>query len=79
MSEMIERWIRTVVPTAVGAAIAALGVTDNVDVTAANAAAVAAVIGAYYTIVMILEQRWPIVGALLGRRKTDAVEDTPVL
>ena len=71
MSDYLASLIRTGVPAAVGAALAWLA-TAGLDVapddrTAIAAGATAALTAVYYGTVRALEQRWPIVGVLLGR------------
>lgn len=74
MSAGIIAWIRTIVPVVVGAAIAwlvTLGI--SLDKTTENALVVGItglVIAGYYTLVHLLEKKFPQVGVLLGVAKT---------
>ena len=64
--------VRTVVPAAVGTLLAWLG-SKGLDLTqygnAVNAWLVPVVIGLYYTLARLLEQKWPVFGLLLGAKK----------
>lgn len=74
MNTTITSLIRTYVPVAVGAVVAwllALGVNLDDQTTAGLTAALTGVITAvYYTLVRLLETRYPWVGALLGVPKS---------
>jgi len=65
--------IRTYVPLAVGLAISWLvahGVHIDTQAKFAVSGAMTTVIsGAYYTVVRVLEERWPAIGVLLGARR----------
>lgn len=74
MSDALVRWIRTVVPIVIGTAITWLAghlgatVDDDTKLTVASAAT-AIVIAAYYSLVALLEAKWPAAGWLLGHPK----------
>lgn len=70
MHDLIQSWIRTAVPAAVGALIAWLA-ASGFEVPAEHVEAVvasltAAITAIYHGIVVMLQRRWPIVGVLLG-------------
>jgi len=67
LSDWIAAWIRTQVAVWVPVVVnwlASLGVEAPVE--PATAVVVAALISGYYTVVRLLEARWPWVGTLLG-------------
>lgn len=70
MSDAIVSLIRTYVPVAVGALIAwflTLGLELDPETEAGLVTGFTGlIIAVYYTLVRLLEQRWPWVGALLG-------------
>ena len=73
MSDTITSLIRTYVPIVVGSLISWL-VTKNIAVDEATATALVTaftglMIGIYYTVVRVLEKRFPWLGVLLGSRK----------
>lgn len=74
MSDYLVSLIRTYVPVAVGSALAwlaaTLGIVLDKDSSAAlTAGFVGLAVAAYYTLVRLLERRWPAFGLLLGRRE----------
>lgn len=73
MSDTITSLIRTYVPIVVGSLISWL-VTKNIVVDEATATALVTaftglMIGIYYTVVRVLEKKFPWLGVLLGSRK----------
>lgn len=67
---MIESWIRTAVPTAVGAALTWLAVRLGVVVDEATSAAVivaatGVMVACYYAAGRFIERRWPTAGRWL--------------
>lgn len=67
LSDWIAAWIRTQVAVWVpvlAAWLASLGVEVPVEPT--TMVLVSAIITAYYTVVRLLEARWPAIGVLLG-------------
>lgn len=79
MSDTLVSLIRTYVPVGVGAFFAWL-VTLGVEVDAATQAGLVTaltgvVIAAYYTVVRLLERKWPFLGVLLGSTKAPSYED----
>lgn len=69
--DLITSLIRTNVAVAVGSAAAWLGSTFGIvvpedAVSGGTAAAVGVAIGAFYSAVRAAEERWPVVGRLLG-------------
>lgn len=73
MSDFLLSLVRTWVPILVGAALSWLavhGVVVDADAQAAAVVAITAAIqGAYYLLVRVLEKRWPGFGVLLGTRQ----------
>lgn len=73
LSDSATRWIRTIVPIAVGTfaawAVKHLGVYAP-DTTGWADALTGALIGGYYSLVAWAEVRWPQLGWLLGAPKT---------
>jgi|HigsolmetaAR205D_1030408.scaffolds.fasta_scaffold00915_9 hypothetical protein len=63
IASLIRTWVAVWVPVAVSW-LASFGV--EVPVEPATAVVVAALISGYYTVVRLLEARWPWVGTLLG-------------
>lgn len=74
LSNQLIGLIRTWVPIAVGAGIswlATLGLNIDAETQAASVVALTGVIqAAYYTVVRLLESKYPAVGWLLGSAKT---------
>lgn len=74
MSTGIISWVRTIVPIGIGAAVAwllTLGI--EVDATTQNSLVVGVtglVIAAYYSLVRLLEKKFPWIGVLLGVAKS---------
>ena len=70
MSDAIVSLIRTYVPVAVGAFIAwllSLGIDVDTETQAGLVVSMTGlVVAAYYTLVRLLERKWPAVGVLLG-------------
>lgn len=78
MSDWLISQIRTYVPAGVGALLAWLA-TLGLDLGAEAQVGLvtfltAALTGVYYTLIRLLERRWPQVGILLGARKTPVYE-----
>lgn len=73
MSDTITSLIRTYVPIAVGSFISWLVtkniVLDEVTATALVTAFTGLMIGIYYTVVRVLEKKFPWMGVLLGSKK----------
>lgn len=73
MNDIIVSWIRTVVPAVVSAGLLWLGDTlgiVGVDSEAAAVTAVTLILAVYYAAARYAETRWPVVGFLLGSRRT---------
>lgn len=74
LSNQLIGLIRTWVPIAVGAVIswfATIGLNIDAETQAASVVALTGVIqAAYYTVVRLLESKYPAVGWLLGSAKT---------
>lgn len=70
MSDQLTSYIRTLVPTLVGAIIAFLaekGINVPIDIQTATTALLTALFAVlYYIIVRKLESKWPKLGVLLG-------------
>jgi|GEM_PF-1291191 len=81
MSDYLVSLIRTAVPTAVGGVLAWLATVGlPIPEDAASSVIVGltgAIIAVYYGLVRFAEQRWPWVGALLGRRETPSYGQPP--
>lgn len=77
MSDAIVAWIRTTVPTLIGAGGVAVStwLADHqlgfihLDSATAGATAAGLAVGAYYTIIHWAEQKFPQVGVFLGKAK----------
>lgn len=73
MNDIITSLVRTYVPVIVGSVIAWLAARGiNVDEATSGAAVTAltgAIILAYYTIIRLLERKFPKIGVLLGSAK----------
>ena len=73
MNDLVTSFIRTYVPVIVGSLIAWLAARGiNVDEQTSGAAVTAltgAIILAYYTVVRLLERKFPKIGVLLGSSK----------
>ena len=81
MSDLLVSYIRTYVPLLVGFALTWLGqklgiILDENTSAAVAAGAVAIVTAVYYFVVRLFEQKWPVVGKLLGHSTTPAYEGT---
>lgn len=82
MTNTVLSLIRTYVPVGVGALVAwllTLGI--ELDETVRNGLVVGAtglVIAVYYTVVRLLEKRWPFFGVLLGSTKQPEYSTPPV-
>ena len=65
--DLLPSIVRTVVPIVVGALLA-VAARAGFDLDAGLAAPLvdAVIMGGYYTAVRVAEQRWPLVGVLLG-------------
>ena len=76
MNTLVPSLIRTYVPIAVGALLSwliTLGVTLDPSVEAGLVTALTGVlIAVYYTVVRLLEKRWPALSVLLGSRLVPA-------
>jgi hypothetical protein len=74
LSNQLTGLIRTWVPIAVGAVIswfATIGLNIDAETQAASVVALTGIIqAAYYTVVRLLESKYPAVGWLLGSAKT---------
>ena len=68
MQSIVIGWIRTAVPWAVGAALAAGLLPDGLS-EAATLVGTVALTSAYYLVGRALESRWPALGWLLGAPK----------
>jgi uncharacterized membrane protein len=74
MGDLVISFIRTVVPTIVGA-VASYLATKGVDLAPETVAALATFLtglfgSIYYAVARLLEEKWPNAGILLGVRKT---------
>jgi len=81
MSDTLVSLIRTYVPVVVGAFVSWL-LTLGIEIDAAAQTGLvtgltAVVTAAYYTIVRLLEKRWPWFGVLLGTTKQPTYDDGP--
>lgn len=78
MSDAIVSLIRTYVPVAVGAFIAwllSLGIEVDAETQAGLVVSMTGlVVAAYYTLIRLLERKWPAVGVLLGIPKQPEYE-----
>lgn len=76
MGNLVPSLIRTYVPIIVGTFISwliTLGVTLDVDTEAGLVAALTAIlIAVYYTVVRLLEKKWPALSVLLGSSQIPA-------
>ena len=83
MSNTILSLIRTYVPIAVGALVAwllTLGVTlDPASEAGLTVAGTGLLIATYYTLIRLLERRWPWVGILLGSAQAPTYSGTVAL
>lgn len=73
MQDFVTSLIRTYAPIVVGAVVSwalTQGITVSPDTQASLIVTFTAVLqGTYYLVVRLLEQRWPKLGALLGKAK----------
>ncbi|EYR64252.1 hypothetical protein N866_13620 [Actinotalea ferrariae CF5-4] len=78
MNDVIVSLIRTYVPVGVGAFLAwllSLGIEVDAQTQAGLITSMTAlVVAAYYTLVRLLERKWPAVGVLLGVPKQPEYE-----